>query len=157
MKGLNEMDMDMDIVEIVDMMEEAIEKASAVPLTGKVMIDKGELLAYIQEIRLVYPDELMEAKWVKEERQRNLSDHENRAEAIQKNAEETQMQLIDEHEITKAAYEQANELVNAAQQKSIEIKTDTDQYVDDVLNDVEHRLDLLLRKVREDRGYFNNN
>ena len=53
--------------------------------------------------------------------------------------------------------EQANELVNAAQQKSIEIKTDTDQYVDDVLNDVEHRLDLLLRKVREDRGYFNNN
>ena len=129
MKGLNEMDMDMDIMEIVDMMEEAIEKASAVPLTGKVMIDKGELLDYIQEIRLVYPDELKEAKW----------------------------QIIDEHEITKAAYEQANELVNAAQQKSIEIKTDTDQYVDDVLNDVEHRLDLLLRKVREDRGYFNNN
>ena len=144
---MNEMDMDMDIMEIVDMMEEAIEKASAVPLTGKVMIDKGELLDYIQEIRLVYPDELKEAKWVKEDR----------AEAIQKNAEETQMQLIDEHEITKAAYEQANELVNAAQQKSIEIKTDTDQYVDDVLNDVEHRLDLLLRKVREDRGYFNNN
>ena len=57
MKGLNEMDMDMDIMEIVDMMEEAIEKASAVPLTGKVMIDKGELLDYIQEIRLVYPDE----------------------------------------------------------------------------------------------------
>jgi hypothetical protein len=123
MKGLNEMDMDMDIMEIVDMMEEAIEKASAVPLTGKVMIDKGELLDYIQEIRLVYPDELKEAKWVKEERQRILSEAENRAEAIQKNAEETQMQLIDEHEITKAAYEQANELVNAAQQKSIEIKT----------------------------------
>ena len=151
------MDMDMDIMEIVDMMEETIEKASAVPLTGKVMIDKDELLDYIQEILLVYPDELKEAKWVKEERQRILSEAESRAEAIQKNAEETQMQLIDEHEITKRAYEQANELVNAAQQKSIEIKTDTDQYVDDILNDAEHRLDLLLRKVREDRSYFNNN
>ena len=86
-----------------------------------------------------------------------MSEAENRAEAIQKNAEETQMQLIDEHEITKRAYEQANELVNAAQQKSIEIKTDTDQYVDDILNDAEHRLDLLLRKIREDRSYFNNN
>lgn len=149
--------MDMDIMEIVDMMEEAIEKASAVPLTGKVMIDKDELLDYIQEIRLVYPDELKEAKWVKEERQRILSEAESRAEAIQKNAEETQMQLIDEHEITKCAYEQANELVNSAQQKSIEIKTDTDQYVDDILNDAEHRLDLLLRKIREDRTYFNNN
>lgn len=149
--------MDMDIMEIVDMMEEAIEKASAVPLTGKVMVDKDELLDYIQEIRLVYPDELKEAKWVKEERQRILSEAESRAEAIQKNAEETQMQLIDEHEITKCAYEQANELVNSAQQKSIEIKTDTDQYVDDILNDAEHRLDLLLRKIREDRTYFNNN
>lgn len=151
------MEMDMDIIEIVDMMEETIEKASAVPLTGKVMVDKEELLDYIQEIRLVYPDELKEAKWVKEERQRILSEAESRAEAIQKNAEETQMQLIDEHEITKCAYEQANELVNAAQQKSIEIKTDTDQYVDDILNDAEHRLDLLLRKIREDRSYFNNN
>lgn len=154
---MKKMEMDMDIIEIVDMMEETIEKASAVPLTGKVMVDKEELLDYIQEIRLVYPDELKEAKWVKEERQRILSEAESRAEAIQKNAEETQMQLIDEHEITKCAYEQANELVNAAQQKSIEIKTDTDQYVDDILNDAEHRLDLLLRKIREDRSYFNNN
>ncbi len=149
--------MDMDIMEIVDMMEEAIEKASAVPLTGKVMVDKEELLDYIQEMRLVYPDELKEAKWVKEERQRILSEAESRAEAIQKNAEETQMQLIDEHEITKRAYEKANEVLNSAQQQSIEIKTDTDRYVDDILNDAEHRLDLLLRKVREDRGYFNNN
>ena len=147
----------MDIMEIIDMMEEAIEKASSVPLTGKIMLDKDELLDYIQEIRLVYPEELKEAKWVKGERQRILSEAESRAETIQKNAEETQMQLIDEHEITKCAYDQANELVNNAQQQAMEIKADTDQYVDDILNDVEHRLDLLLRKVREDRGYFSNN
>lgn len=60
-----DMDMDMDIMEIINMMEETIEKASTVPLTGKVMLDKDELLDYIQEIRLVYPDELKEAKWVK--------------------------------------------------------------------------------------------
>ena len=151
------MDMEMDIMEIIDMMEETIDKASAVPLTGKVMLDKEELLDYIQEIRLLYPDELKEAKWVKEERQRILSEAESRAEAIRKSAEETQMQLIDEHEITKRAYDQANELVNNATAKAMDIKTDTDQYVDDILNDVEHRLDLLIRKVREDRGYFNNN
>ena len=151
------MDMEMDIMEIIDMMEETIDKASAVPLTGKVMLDKEELIDYIQEIRLLYPDELKEAKWVKEERQRILSEAESRAEAIRKSAEETQMQLIDEHEITKCAYDKANELVNNATAKAMDIKTDTDQYVDDILNDVEHRLDLLIRKVREDRGYFNNN
>ena len=151
------MDMEMDIMEIIDMMEETIDKASTVPLTGKVMIDKEELLDYIQEIRLLYPDELKEAKWVKEERQRILSEAESRAEAIRKSAEETQMQLIDEHEITKRAYEKTNELINSATSRAMDIKTDTDQYVDDLLNDLEHRLDLLIRKVREDRGYYNNN
>ncbi len=151
------MDSDMDIMEIIDMMEETIEKASVVPLTGKVMIDKDEMLDYLQELRLVYPDELKEAKWVKEERERILNEAENRAQTIQKNAEETQMQLIDEHEITRCAYDQANELVKSATDKAIEIKTDCDQYVDEILNDAENRLEMLLRKVREDRMDFNNN
>lgn len=151
------MDSDMDIMEIIDMMEEVIEKASVVPLTGKVMLDKDEMLDFIQELRLVYPDELKEAKWVKEERERILSEAENRAQTIQKNAEETQMQLIDEHEITKCAYDQANELVKSATDRAIEIKTDCDQYVDEILNDAERRLEMLLHKVREDRMDFNNN
>lgn len=151
------MDSDMDIMEIIDMMEEVIEKASVVPLTGKVMLDRDEMLDFIQELRLVYPDELKEAKWVKEERERILSEAENRAQTIQKNAEETQMQLIDEHEITKCAYDQANELVKSATDRAIEIKTDCDQYVDEILNDAEKRLEMLLQKVREDRMDFNNN
>lgn len=148
--------MDMDIMEIIDLMEEAIEKASTVPLTGKVMIDKDEILDYIQEIRLMYPDELKEAKWVKEERQRILHEAETRAEAIQKNAEETQMALIDEHEITRCAYEQANELVRNASEQAMEIKTDCDQYVDDLLTNAEERLQLLLNKIRQDRIDMNN-
>ena len=154
---MNEMDMDMDIMEIVDMMEEAIEKASAVPLTGKVMIDKGELLDYIQEIRLVYPDELKEAKWVKEERQRILSEAENRAELFRRMPKKLKCSLLTNTKLQRLHMNRLMSLLMLSQQKSIEIKTDTDQYVDDVLNDVEHRLDLLLRKVREDRGYFNNN
>ena len=152
-----DMDMEMDVMEIIDTMEEAIEKASVVPLTGKIMFDKDEMLDYLQELRLVYPDELKEAKWVKEERQRILSEAEARAEAIQKNAEETQMQLIDEHEITRCAYDQANELVRDATDKAKEIKVDCDQYVDEMLSDVEKRLEMLLRKVKEDRMEFNNN
>ena len=148
--------MDMDIMEIIDLMEEAIEKASSVPLTGKVMIDKDEILDYIQEIRLMYPDELKEAKWVKEERQRILHEAETRAEAIQKNAEETQMALIDEHEITRCAYEQANELVRNASEQAMDIKTDCDQYVEDLLSNAEDRLQTLLNVIRQDRAERNN-
>ena len=54
----------MDIMEIINLMEESIEKASVVPLSGKILIDKEEMLDFIQEMRLSYPDEVKEAKWV---------------------------------------------------------------------------------------------
>lgn len=145
------MDMDMDVMEIIDMMEETINKASTVPLTGKIMMDKDELLDYIQEIRLVYPDQLKEAKFVKTERQRILEEARERADAITKSAEEMQEKLIDEHEITRQAYEKADQIRDMSETESKELRMDTERYVDDILADVEHRLDLLLRKVREDR------
>ena len=151
------MDMDMDIMEIVDMIEETVNKASTVPLTGKIMLDKEEILDYIQEIRLVYPEQLKEAKWVKNERQRILAEAEECADAIKKSAEETQEKLIDEHEITRQAYEKADAIKDMSEKEAKEIRMDTDRYVDEVLADVEHRLDLLLRKVREDREEHMNN
>ena len=144
----------MEIMEIIDMMEETIDKATVVPLSGKIVVDKEDLLDYIQEMRLVFPDEVKEAKWVKEEREINLAEAQTRSETMIKNAEEKVVQMIDEHEITKQAVEQANQMVNDAQTKAMEIKTDCDQYADDILNDLEKRLDMLLRKVHDDKAYF---
>ena len=146
----------MEIMEIIDMMEETIDKATVVPLSGKIVVDKEDLLDYIQEMRLVFPDEVKEAKWVKEERERILAEAQTRSETMIKNAEEKVVQMIDEHEITKQAVEQANQMVNEAQTKAMEIKTDCDQYADDILNDLEKRLDMLLKKVHDDKAYFDN-
>ena len=151
------MDMEMDIMEIVDMIEETVSKASTVPLTGKIMLDKDEILDYIQEIRLVYPEQLKEAKWVKTERQRILAEAEERADAIRKSAEETQEKLVDEHEITRQAYEKADAIRDMSERDAREINMDTDRYVDEMHADVQHRLDLLLRNVHEYREEHMNN
>lgn len=148
--------MDMDISEIIDMMEDTINKASTVPLTGKIMLDKEELLDYIQEMRIVYPEEVKEAKWVKKERSRILEEAEERAEAIRKSVEQQQEQLVDEHEITRQAYEKADAIKEMTEQYEKERRQDVEEYVDAILNDVEHRLDLLIRKVQEDREAYLN-
>ena len=92
----------------------------------------------------------------REERERILSEAQNRSETMIKNAEEKVVQMIDEHEITKQAVEQANQLVNDAAAKAMEIKTDCNQYADDILSDLSKRLDMLLRKVNDDKAYFDN-
>ena len=147
---------DMDIMEILNMMEDTIDKASSEPLTGKIILDKNELLDYIQEMRLVYPEELKEAKWVKSERQRILDEAEARAETIQKNAAETQMQLINEHEIYRCAEEQANEMMEQVKQEAMDREQEADSYVLSALEKLEEDINLILQKVKDDKSSFQN-
>lgn len=146
----------MDIMEIIELMEETVDKAPSVPLSGKILLDKEDILDYIQEMRLSYPDEVKEAKWVKEERQRILSEAEARADSMIKTAEAKMIQMVDENEITKQAQEYATQLVEDAKAQATKLITDSDQYADDILGDVERRLEMLLKKVSDDRDYFNN-
>ena len=146
----------MDIMEIIEFMEETVDKAPSIPLSGKILLDKEEILDYIQEMRLSYPDEVKEAKWVKEERERIISEAEARAESMIKTAETKMLQMVDENEITKQAQEYANSLVEDAKAQSTKLITDSDQYADDILGDVERRLEMLLKKVSDDRNYFHN-
>lgn len=146
----------MDIMEIINLMEESIEKASVVPLSGKILIDKEEMLDFIQEMRLSYPDEVKEAKWVKDERQKILNEAEGRADSMLKTAEAKMIQMVDESEITRQAQEKADAILEDATIQASKLRTDSDQYADDVLGDVERRLEMLLKKVSDDRNYFHN-
>jgi cell division septum initiation protein DivIVA len=146
----------MDIMEIINLMEESIEKASVVPLSGKILIDKEEILDFIQEMRLSYPDEVKEAKWVKEERQKILNEAESRADSMLKTAEAKMIQMVDESEIMRQAQEKADAMLEDATNQATKLRTDSDQYADDVLGDVERRLEMLLKKVSDDRNYFHN-
>ena len=144
----------MDIMEIINLMEESIEKASVVPLSGKILIDKEEMLDFIQEMRLSYPDEVKEAKWVKDERQKILNEAEGRADSMLKTAEAKMIQMVDESEIARQAQEKADAILEDATIQASKLRTDSDQYADDVLGDVERRLEMLLKKVSDDRNYF---
>ena len=146
----------MDIMEIIELMEETIDKAPTVPLSGKILLNKEDILDYIQEMRLSYPDEVKEAKWVKEERERIISEAESRADSMIKTAEAKMIQMVDENEITKQAQDYANSLMEEAKAQSTKLITDSDQYADDILGDIERRLEMLLKKVTDDRNYFHN-
>ena len=86
-----------DIMQVVEMMVDDIEKSFTVPLTGKILVNKDEMLDLINEIRLQYPEELEEAKWIQGERKKILTNAEERADALIKSAEAKMNQLVDFH------------------------------------------------------------
>ena len=94
----------MEVFTLLESLEEILESSSKVPFSTKVMVDAGELRDIIEDIRLKLPDELKQAKWVKEERQRIISDAELEAQKVLKETEGKIINLIDEHEITKQEF-----------------------------------------------------
>jgi putative cell wall-binding protein len=115
------------------------------------MLDRDELLDILQEIRLQLPDDLRQAKWVKEERARILAEAQKEANVIIKGAEEKIVSMINEHEITKKSYEAAKHVEAVSRKKSRDIKNATTTYVEQTLADAEDVLERALKTLQENR------
>lgn len=127
----------MEIYELLETIEDILEKGKTVPFTEKCIVEKRELLEIIKEIRLNLPDELKQAKWIREERERIIAEAQKDAEDIVKEAENRIISMIDEHEITKKAYDKKNEIIAEANEMYREYSKDAVNYADGILANIE--------------------
>lgn len=142
----------MEIFTLLENLEDILDKSKNVPFSSKTMVDKEEVLEIISEIRLKLPEELKQAKWIKEERQRILVEAQKEADDIVKEAENRIISMIDEHEITKKAYEKKAEIIETANEMSREISKGTKDYADNVLNGIEVALQEALKIIQNNRS-----
>ena len=91
------------------------------------------------------------AKWLKEERNRILVEAQKEAEGIVKEAENRIISMIDEHEITRKAYEQKAQIIETANEMSREISKGTKDYADNILEKVEGVLQDALKTIENNR------
>lgn len=149
----------MDALELIDELEDMIDKGVSVPLTGRCLLDKEELMDIIQEIKLKLPDDLNQAKWIKNERQNIIDDAKKEAAKIVKEANDKLISMIDENEITKSAKEQANHIMEKVQSDAKTLKLESYKYTDNLLENVEkvvtdaiHELEQCINVVRSNRN-----
>ena len=141
----------MEIFTLLETLEDLLERSRNLPFSSKSVVDKDEMLDLIKEIRLKLPDELKQAKWVKEERSRILVEANKEAEGIVKEAENRIISMIDEHEITRKAYEQKAKIIETANEMSREISKGTKDYADNILEKVEAVLQDALKTIENNR------
>ncbi len=141
----------MELFTLLETLEEMLENSKTVPFSGKSIVEKEEILDIIKEIRLKLPDELKQAKWIKEERGRILVEAQKEADDIVKEAENRIISMIDEHEITRKAYEQKAHIIETANEMSREISKGTKDYADNLLEKIEVVLEDALKTVQNNR------
>ena len=142
----------MDIDTLLVNIEDILEKSKKIPFINKKIVNEKEIYDIIEEIRLKMPDELKQAKWIKEERQRILLEAQKEADGIVKEAENRIIAMIDEHEITRKAYEQKNEIIETANEMSREISKGTKDYADNLLADTEATLNQTIENLQKNVG-----
>lgn len=141
----------MDVLILIDEIEDIVEAGSGLPFSNKVMVDQGEILEIIKEIRIKLPDEIKQAAWIKDERQRILAEAQKDADTLMKEAEFKLSELIDQNEITKKASNMAEELITKAQTNAKEIRLGAIEYADSLLLETQESLKEMIHLLNDNR------
>lgn len=148
----------MSIEEILDSMDEELDRATKLPLMkGKVSIDVEQFRDYVKQIRLNLPSEIKQAQHLVDDRRGIINDAKAEANTIIRKAEEKANQLVSEEAITKQAQQRAHDILTSAQAKSKEIKNATNVYVEGMLTRLDEVLAGNISDVRKTLSALRNN
>ena len=137
------------IEEILDLMDEMIDKASSVPFTNKKVIDIEKMREYIDSIRYNLPTDIKRAKELQNDKAIIMTEANKKAEVIIKKAEERAQVLVSQDEITKAAQIQAADILNQAYAADKEIRIAMAKKLEAALSEAEDVLTKNLVDVKQ--------
>lgn len=142
----------MRIEDLIDELDDMIEKAWSFPLSGgKIMINGERAREILEDLRLHLPQEVQQAKAVVADRAQIIGDAKREAEAMIRVSEERVKVMVNQNEIVKEAQAKANDLIEKAQEKSREVRKAANEYVDDLMKRTDEMLTENLSEVRKTR------
>jgi hypothetical protein len=138
----------MDILHLVDRLEMLVSQGWRLPFTSNVVIQEDAFLDIIDQMRVSIPEEVKQAKRISAERERLLVQAQEEADRLMSLAQDQAVTLADDHEIVKAAYLRAEEIVAQAHTSAEGVRNEADVYVMEALSNLEEQLMRLLTTVR---------
>ena len=128
----------MNVNELLDTIEDALEESASVPLSGgKRIVDVEQIRDYLDEVRAALPGELRQAQQIVNDRAQIVDSANAQAQAIVKKAEERARILVSDAEIVKAAQQRASEMTSAAQTEARTLRQTVTDYCENMLRTTE--------------------
>lgn len=144
-----------NLIILLDKLEDIIDKAPEIPLTGRVLLDSDDLLELIEKIRNAVPEEVKRAEIVSSEKDRVLSEGHRQADDIIAQAKKQAAQLLKESEIYRQAQEEAKKILTEAYQQAKAMQKGSDDYALSVLTGLEESLTKTLQVVGKGKAELN--
>ena len=150
----------MNVMNLLEYLQEIVDSASKIPMTGKIVLDKKEVEDTIEQIINFLPDEFKKAQWVYEEKERILSDAMNQAESLKKENIDLIQKKIDNHNIVQEATVKAEEILALATRDAKAMRLGARDYADEILCQLEKQMEekgkAMVAQMSEDMQEFLN-
>jgi vacuolar-type H+-ATPase subunit H len=130
----------MEVIKLLEYLQEIFETSSKVPVTGKILVDKKEVMNIVDQIINYLPDEFKKAQWVVEEKQRILGEAVEEATTIKKESLNMLKKQIENHDVTREAKVRAEEVIASAQRDAKSMRLGARDYADEVLCQLEKEI-----------------
>lgn len=138
----------MDILHLVDRLEDLVDEGRHVPLSKYTMIDEERALEIIDQMRISIPEEIEKSNRILQQRDRMMAQANEEAARLVDLAKERGDTMISREAIAQAAQSRAANILEQARQEAEAIQMDADQYVMQVLGELESQLIRTLTVVR---------
>jgi hypothetical protein len=143
----------MNIETILDHMEDVLDKAWSLPLSGgRCVVDVERMRDLIDEMRVSMPNEITQARMTIADRADILASAKRESEEAVRRAENRARALISQETVVKQAQQKAADIMAEAQTKSREIKQGAFDYSDEAIRSTEEVLTKALGELRATRA-----
>ena len=143
----------MNIDEILDLLDEALEDAWTLPLSGgRRVVDIEKMRELTDDIRLNLPAEVRQAKAIVNDRVEIISTAKKEAASIVKKAEDKARAIVNQDDLTKAAQQKAAEIISQAQMQAREMRQAATEFADNLMKSTKQFLVASMEEVKETRA-----
>ena len=148
-----ENEIDFNVIELLEYLQDTIERAPKVPISVKAMIDKKDVLEIIEQIVNYLPDEFKKAKWIVNEKDRILGEAKDEYNSVRRETIEIMRQNVERHDIVKEAKIRAQEIISSAKKDAKAIRLGSRDYSNEILTEldkqIEEKREELIRTIEE--------
>jgi len=141
-----------DVHAKLDELTAIIDNARAMPMSASCVVNRGEVLAQIDEIRSLLPTEFDEAQRVLDDKGAVIAEGHAEAERIIEAAKAERARLIARTEVMRDAAKEAQETLAAANADADRMRREIDDYVDGKLANFEVVLQKTIQAVEKGRA-----
>lgn len=144
----------MDALEIIEKIEEFLDKSKRMPFTSNIIVNENEIYEMLDELRNVLPEEFRQARWIVKEREGMIEESKRQSERIVREAKERADMLVNETEILKNATRKSEDMLAVAEARSRTIRLEAEDYADEKLASLEAALHKILSAIEKGREQF---